>query len=195
MTTPHTGALVCIVGPSGAGKDSLLDKAREALTGNENFLFPRRLVTRSKGAGEDHDTISQEEFDAGVRDGTFALHWQAHGLSYALPASIGDAVMQGKVVVCNVSRAIIPHIFERFSRVFVVLITAPPAIITERLRKRGRESSASIAARLERNRKLSAVLSPDLTIMNTGPVEIGGERLVSFLHRVVERTKAVDADI
>ncbi|MGI6246693.1 MAG: phosphonate metabolism protein/1,5-bisphosphokinase (PRPP-forming) PhnN [Pseudochelatococcus sp.] len=192
MTHPP-GAFVCIVGPSGAGKDSLLAKAREGLVGDDSIVFPRRLVTRPRNDSEDHETISQEAFDEGVRNGDFSLHWQANGLSYALPKEVSEAIAGGKVAVCNVSRAIVSTVFERFPHVYVVLITAPPTVITERLRKRGRESSASIAARLERNRNLSAVLTPDLTIMNTGPVEIGGERLVSFLRRVVEKTGNANA--
>ncbi|MGV6872859.1 phosphonate metabolism protein/1,5-bisphosphokinase (PRPP-forming) PhnN [Pseudochelatococcus sp. B33] len=185
------GAFVCIVGPSGAGKDSLLSHARKMLADDPAMVFPRRLVTRAKDASEDHDTITQEAFDAGVRDGAFSLHWQANGLSYALPMEVKQAAEAGKVVVCNVSRAVIPDVLERFARVYVVLITAPPTVIMERLRQRGRESGASIAARMERSKRLSAVLNPDLTIMNTGPVEIGGERLSGFLRRVAERGAAV----
>ena len=185
-----SGAFVCVVGPSGAGKDSLLSHARAMLQGNDAIVFPRRLVTRASNASEYHDTITQEAFDAGVRDDTFSLHWQAHGLSYALPLSVKHAIEAGKVVVCNVSRAVIPDILERFGRVYVVLITAPPTVIMERLRQRGRETGASIAARMERSKRLSAVLTPDLTIMNTGPVEIGGERLSRFLQRAAERACA-----
>lgn len=185
------GAFVCIVGPSGAGKDSLLSHARKMLADDPAMVFPRRLVTRVKDASEDHDTITREAFDAGVRDGTFSLHWQANGLSYALPIEVRQAVDAGKVVVCNVSRAVIPDILELFPRVYVVLITAPPTVIMERLRQRGRETGASIAARMERSKRLSAVLNPDLTIMNTGPVEIGGERLSGFLRRVAEKGAAV----
>lgn len=181
------GAFVCIVGPSGAGKDSLLSHARKLLADDPAMVFPRRLVTRAGNASEDHDTITREAFDAGVRDGSFSLHWEAHGLGYALPMAVREAVEAGKVVVCNVSRAVIPDVMERFARVYVVLITAPPAVVMERLRQRGRETGASIAARMERSRHLSAVLNPDLTIMNTGPVEIGGERLSGFLRRVAEK--------
>lgn len=185
------GAFVCIVGPSGAGKDSLLSHACVLLADNPAMVFPRRLVTRAKTSAEDHDTISREEFEAGVRDGAFSLHWEANGLGYALPRDVREAIDVGKVVVCNVSRAVIPDILERFPRVYVVLITAPPAVIMERLRQRGRETGASIAARMERSKRLSAVLSPDLTIINTGPVEIGGERLSGFLRRVAQKASAV----
>ncbi|MBB3808971.1 phosphonate metabolism protein/1,5-bisphosphokinase (PRPP-forming) PhnN [Pseudochelatococcus contaminans] len=185
------GAFVCIVGPSGAGKDSLLMHARSILANDPAIVFPRRLVTREHNDAEDHDSISREAYEAGVREGAFCLHWEAHGLGYALPMAVREAVEGGKVVVCNVSRAIISEIFERFDNVHVVLITAPPTVIMERLRQRGRESGASIDARMERSKRLSAVLNPDLTIMNTGPVEIGGERLSRFLRRVAEKCAVV----
>lgn len=181
------GAFVGIVGPSGAGKDSLLAHARKILAVDPAVVFPRRFVTRARNSAEDHGSITREEFDAGVRDGTFSLHWEAHGLGYALPMEVEDAIAAGKVVVCNVSRAVIPDVLDHFDNVYVVLITAPPKVIMERLYQRGRETDDSIASRMERNKRLSAVLRPDLTIMNTGPVEIGGERLSGFLRRVAEK--------
>ncbi len=69
--------LVLVVGPSGAGKDSLLQTAREAFRCDPRIGFARRVITRPADPdGENHEPVSEAEFTA--RD--FALSWSAHGL-------------------------------------------------------------------------------------------------------------------
>ena len=115
-----SGAFVCVVGPSGAGKDALIAHARSALAAEPSFLFVRRLVTRPSGAFEDHDTLSEEAFARGEAEGAFALSWRAHGLGYAVPLAAGIAVDGGAVAVCNLSRAAIDDARRRFPNVLVV---------------------------------------------------------------------------
>src|ERR1700758_459495 len=93
--------LLLVVGPSGAGKDTLLDAARRALADDPKFRFVRRVVTRAAKAGDEpHETVTEAEFAA--RE--FALQWQAHGLRYGIPA---DAIVDDVVTVANVSRTVI----------------------------------------------------------------------------------------
>ena len=57
--------LVLVVGPSGAGKDTLIERAREALAGEARFRFVRREITRPEGAGgEDHIAVTPAAFAA-----------------------------------------------------------------------------------------------------------------------------------
>lgn len=142
--------LVLVVGPSGAGKDTLLLAAREALAGNPRFRFARRVITRpAEAGGEDHEAVSEAEFH--TRE--FALQWRAHGLWYGIPADIGDDIARGHTVVANVSRDVISVAADRYLT-RVIEITAPREILASRLAARGRESSADIAARLARTAML-----------------------------------------
>lgn len=180
MTAPFgPGALVLVVGPSGAGKDTLIDVARRLLAGRPDIHVARRLVTRAAGAGEAHGTLAREEFER--RRAAFPLSWDAHGLSYALGEEVGAWLRDGDTVIANGSRAALPEARARFARPLVVHITAPVELRAERLAARGRESAADILERLTRAPPLDT--APDLEIDNTGTPDEGGRRLADFVLR------------
>lgn len=171
------GRLILVVGPSGAGKDTLIDIARVRLAQRPDIHFARRLVTREAGAGEAHGTLSEAEFAA--RRNRFALCWDAHGLSYALGEDVADWLRAGHTVIANGSRAALPVARARFAQVAVVHVTAPPDIRARRLAARGRESETDILERLARAPALDTV--PDLEILNVGTAEQGGDQLAAFI--------------
>ena len=105
---PRPGALVLVVGPSGAGKDTLMGAAKSALADDPAFVFARRVITRDAVAElEDHDTIDRAGFDAAKARGQFALTWEAHGLCYGIPSAIDDDIAEGRTVVMNGSRGML----------------------------------------------------------------------------------------
>jgi ribose 1,5-bisphosphokinase len=170
--------LVLVVGPSGAGKDTLLNAARRKLAGDARFRFVRRVITRpADPAGENHEPVTEAEFRA--RD--FALQWQAHGLRYGIPADVADDVASGVVVVANVSRAVVAEAATRFY-VRVIEVTAPPRILADRLTARGREAAADIAARLARTVPLPDNIVGETVLNDTTP-EAGAERFLAALNR------------
>jgi ribose 1,5-bisphosphokinase len=170
--------LVLVVGPSGAGKDTLLDAARRTLAGDPRFRFVRRVITRPADAGgEAHEAVTEAEF--AMRD--FALSWQAHGLRYGIPADIAANLAAGRVVIANVSRGVIADAATRFP-IHVIEITAPPEILAARLATRARESAADMAARLARTVVLPDGI-PVETVMNDATVEIGAARFLAALNR------------
>lgn len=173
------GVLILVVGPSGAGKDTLLDIARARFARDGRVLFARRLVTRPEGAGEDHGTLSEDEFSAGCAAGRFPLWWRAHGLAYALGPEVAEHIRAGGVVVANGSRATLKQAQGRFARLAVVLVTAPPEVRAHRLTARGREQAADIRERMTRQPELA--VTPDLVIDNVGPPQEGGARLSDFI--------------
>lgn len=187
-----SGCLVCVVGPSGAGKDTLIGLARAALADDPGFVFPRRLVTRPANAFEDHATLSEDEFEAGLREKKFALSWRAHGLGYALEGAVGEAAEAGAIVVCNVSRSSIGDARERFPQVRVVLVTAPVGVLAARLAARGREGGIDLEGRLARI-GLEGAGRPDLIIVNDRTPAEAVERLVGFLRGLRQAARIPEA--
>ncbi|WP_245704593.1 phosphonate metabolism protein/1,5-bisphosphokinase (PRPP-forming) PhnN [Belnapia rosea] len=170
--------LVGVVGPSGAGKDTLMDGARRALAGEPRFHFVQRAITRpAEAGGEAHRPLTRHEFEAEREAGRFAFWWEAHGLFYGIPAGL-----PGRIAIANLSRTILAEAARRLP-LLVLEITAPPAVLAERLAARGRETAEDIAARLTRQ----APLPPGLTVvqvMNDGPVEQGIARVVAALRAI-----------
>jgi len=157
----------------------LIAAAKRQLTSNPEIVFVRRYITRAADAGgEAHITVSMSDFTALAGRGGFALHWQAHGLHYGIPASIEADLSVGRTVVANVSRTVVPAARQRFRRLVVAHITADPAVRARRLAQRGRETEAEILARLER----AGVIAPEgddvVTIDNGGTLE---NAVVGFL--------------
>jgi ribose 1,5-bisphosphokinase len=170
--------LVLVVGPSGAGKDTLLEAARLALADDPHFRFVRRVITRPADAGgEAHESVTPEEF-AGR---PFALQWRAHGLSYGVPADVIDDIARGLVVVVNASRTVVAEAAKRFAT-RVIEVTAPAEVLAQRLASRGRESSTDMAERLTRSVTLPSHITVD-TVMNDASLEEGVARFLAALNR------------
>lgn len=142
------GRIFAVVGPSGAGKDTLIDAVRARLP---DLHVVRRAITRPEAlGGEPFEGVSDAEFDQRLATGGFALFWSAHGLRYGIPADVHDRLACGQTVVFNGSRAMIDAARAVFPDITVLLVTASPETLANRLAKRGRETEEEIRARLER---------------------------------------------
>jgi ribose 1,5-bisphosphokinase len=174
------GRLILVVGPSGAGKDTLLRLAQAACADDCSVVFPRRLVTRESSVFEDNEQISLDAFQEACLRGDFAVHWEAHGHGYGLPRSIDRDVAAGRTVVANVSRAVVDAVRGSYADVTVVSVTAPPEILSQRLAARARRSDGPIEDRLRRAVD-GVAAAPDVTIVNVGDVEGHARELVKII--------------
>ncbi|MFZ5674216.1 MAG: phosphonate metabolism protein/1,5-bisphosphokinase (PRPP-forming) PhnN [Pseudomonadota bacterium] len=187
----RTGRLVLVVGPSGAGKDSLLREAAKSLAADRHIVFPRRVITRSgDDAAEAHDSLTVDEFLEAQAQGRFALSWQAHGLHYGIPASLLDELKAGRTAAVNVSRAIIAAAAGRFPNVAVLNVTAPAGIIARRLAERGREAPADIAARIARDAPRCDTRIETVTIVNDTTLEAAERAFTSALLQLSKESHA-----
>lgn len=178
----QTGAIVVVVGPSGAGKDSVIGFVAQHFADRADIDFVRRVITRpSDAGGEDHESISGEVFDSRMSAGDFAVAWQAHGLKYGIPKDALEKVQAGRILIANGSRAVLGQFRQTFPRVAIVNITASPQVLASRLVARGRESEQDILNRLKR--QVPDIFDePDVTtIDNSGPLEIAGSRFAALV--------------
>ncbi|MBV8262011.1 MAG: phosphonate metabolism protein/1,5-bisphosphokinase (PRPP-forming) PhnN, partial [Paraburkholderia sp.] len=101
------GGLIYVMGPSGAGKDTLLRYARGRLA-RESVVFAHRYITREDsggGGGENHIALTEAEFETRSQRGLFALQWRSHALRYGVGVEIDQWMALGCTVVVNGSRA------------------------------------------------------------------------------------------
>jgi phosphonate metabolism protein PhnN/1,5-bisphosphokinase (PRPP-forming) len=176
------GTMVLVVGPSGAGKDSLIEGARRAFSGAAEIVFPRREITRPDDAqGEDHVAVTESQFHARRELGGYLLSWGAHGLWYGVPIEVTEPLREGRAVVVNASRAVIDEARTRFPHLKVVSVNVDDDTLRARLGARGRETPEQVARRLERARAFR-VEGPDVvSFPNDGDLDDAINRFVGVL--------------
>ena len=172
---PPPGCWVFVCGPSGAGKDSVIALARQALHTRSDIVFARRIVTRPAQPGSDHEPATGQELRLLQHGGGLAWHWEAHGFDYGVPMRYAHQVAWGRIVVVNGSRE---HALKLSSDPLVhcVLVSAPLDQLAARLRQRGRDDPAAVTRRLARNEQLAPVPA-DFEIRNDGRPEAAGAAL------------------
>ncbi|WP_341915324.1 phosphonate metabolism protein/1,5-bisphosphokinase (PRPP-forming) PhnN [Polaromonas sp. YR568] len=174
-----SGLWVFVCGPSGSGKDSVIDAARQALVGRSDIVFARRMVTRPVQPGSDHDPVTAPAFAGLLQSGGLSWHWQAHGFCYGIASHYADAVSAGCLVVVNGSRAHVNSLSPSFDT-RVVQISTDPERLAIRLAQRGRDSDMAVAERLARNATFAG-MPADCVIVNNEALAVAGQRLADYL--------------
>ncbi|WP_259779974.1 phosphonate metabolism protein/1,5-bisphosphokinase (PRPP-forming) PhnN [Aestuariispira ectoiniformans] len=181
MTTQR-GTLFLVVGPSGAGKDSLIQAAKARLANDSRFVFPPRIITRASPLpGEDYIHSPQDGFQMAEEGNAFMLHWHTYGHAYGIPGYVSQYLDQGRHVIVNSSRDCITDAIARFSPVIVFDIHVAMPTAFQRLKERGREDEEEIAKRLKRYDHPIPDHATLVTIDNNGPFEASVQAIVSRL--------------
>jgi ribose 1,5-bisphosphokinase len=184
--------LIYVMGPSGAGKDSVLDWLRDHLPTEMPVHWARRTITRPTSAGgEAHEATDTESFERLQNQDAFALAWQANGLHYGVRHTELAHLQQGHWVLVNGSRGHLPHALQSHPGLQVVHITADPATLVQRLTQRQRETPEQIQQRVER---ASAFVVPHgaIEVLNNGTLDQAGQALLLALKQLESWPRPLD---
>lgn len=145
------GRLIYLMGPSGAGKDSLL-RGLQPYVDDRRLRIARRIITRSaESVDEEAITVSAQDFESRESAGAFAMAWRANGLAYGIPIEIEVWLQEGYQVIVNGSRGYLNEARRRYPTLLAVVLAVEPAILRARLQARARENAEQIEARLARS--------------------------------------------
>lgn len=183
---PRLGTLILIVGPSGSGKDTLLDAAKAHFQDVSSLRFSQRIITRRDQIGEEHEFVSDADFARIEQEGGFFLAWQAHDLHYGIAIGVLEDLGTGQTVIVNTSRKAIAEAREKWPHVHVIYVDAHEDVRRARLQKRGREAGGNIDQRVRRGEALDLPNAPWLTrVDNSGALADGIERFIAAITEAV----------
>jgi ribose 1,5-bisphosphokinase len=115
------------------------------------------------------------------------LHWRANGLDYGIPVQIDEWLDLGRNVLVNGSREHLAEARRRYPTLLAILLTVKSEVLRHRLVRRGRENSAEIEARLQRNDLFLASASSDTTpvmrLDNSGELAVTIEHFLGLLEQ------------
>jgi ribose 1,5-bisphosphokinase len=185
---PPKSRLFYVVGASGAGKDTVIDYARNNLPQDSRVVFAHRYITRPADYGaENHIALTEDEFAIRLKNGCFVMNWQSHGFSYGVGIEIVHWLHRGLTTVVSGSRQYFQTASAKFPGIRPIMVTASHDTICKRLVKRGREDIGLIRKRLERNNRFTHMHKEKMHfIQNEGEPQEAGMELLELLHQGVK---------
>lgn len=167
------GLAFVISGPSGAGKNSIINRAMEGIPDlRYSISYTTRPRREHEVDGVDYLFVSREEFTRRIESGDFVEHVTYVGDLYGTSRSqIDGAVAQGLDVILNIdvegARLVRRTGLGDHTVVYVFLVPSSLSRLEERLRARGTESDEQIGDRLEAaTREMEAIGVFDYLVIN-----------------------------
>lgn len=166
---PREGALFILVGPSGAGKNTLMKQVQQDFNDLQQLAT---MTTREIRAGEvngrEHWFVSHQEFQRLIKEGALLEYQQVHMNDYyGTPRqTVEDAVNQDRDLIADVEFLGAGNIYEAFPAHTVLIFLTPSRFDTleKRIRQRGNISDEELKNRLQRA-KFEMIFAPQCHYM------------------------------
>ena len=151
LTVNNNPLLIVLSGPSGVGKDAVLNKMKCVC---QNFHFTVTATTRPKRKGDvdgkDYIFLSREDFEEKLKTGEFIEWAEVYGNLYGVPKTqVTSALNDGLNVVIKIDvqgartiKTLAPE------ATFIFLLPPSLHILEKRLRDRMTESTSDLRKRL-----------------------------------------------
>ena len=190
------GHIFLLVGPSGGGKTTLLERLLKRRT---EFAFIPTTTTRSPRAGEregvDYHFVSEERFQELLAQGELLERQLVHAHWYGSPrATFRSLVENGRYGVTSVDILGAFKIRSAFPLETSLIFVSPPTIddLRARLAARGTEGEAELERRLSRVRmEWELAAACDAFVINDS-LQRSERQLDAALDTVLERRRAWD---
>ncbi len=148
---PSAGRLVILSGPSGVGKDTVINTWREKNPRVERVVaYTTRAPRTGEQEGIDYHFVSPERFHELAADGAFLEHKEVHGNWYATPLrDMEQMLAEGKIAILKIDVQGALSVMELRPDAFSVFLLPPSwDELERRIRGRGTEDAATIEKRL-----------------------------------------------
>ncbi len=150
-----TGLLFVLCGPSGVGKNAMMQGTLAALsTLSQMPTATTRAIRPTEQEGREHFFVSSEAFQQMNADGALVEFQEVYpGRFYGTPRQqIDDALHEGKLLIADIDVIGASKLKAAFGENLILIFVAPPSLATleARLRERGNMDEAEIQTRLAR---------------------------------------------
>lgn len=152
IKTKKQGLLIVLSGPSGSGKNTVCDMAKEVMPNIwESVSMTSRKPRKGEVDGKDYYFVSEEEFEKNIEEGKMLEHAKFAGNYYGTPReSVQKQLDAGKDVLLVIEIQGALQIKEKIPQALFVFLL-PPSMkeLKRRLRMRKTETEEKLMERFE----------------------------------------------